>query len=88
MAVHSEASVHPGFPVQERFKCMEAFLQIYRSENRRNNIINGGGKKKRDPCRKEAERGWQTVRKRGVNSGRVNSQGVFAGVRLRSCDDF
>lgn len=26
--------------------------------------------------------------KSGVNSGRVNSQGVFASLRLRTCDDF
>lgn len=64
-------------------------MQIYRSENRRNNIINGGEKKERFV----SERGGEGLAdgqqwKRGVNSGRVNSQGVFASVRLRSCDEF
>lgn len=69
---------------------MEAFLQIYRSENRRNNIINEGEKKKeRLVSESRGERLAEGQRwKRGVNSGRVNSQGVFASLRLRTCDDF
>lgn len=52
-------------------------LQIYRSENRRNNIINGG-EKKGDSCRKDVERGWQTG-----SSGKEEL--IQAGQTVREC---
>lgn len=76
MAAHSEASVHSGFPVQERFKCVEAFfLQIYRSENRRNNIIYQGEKKKKDMLERRGEmlaKGQEWKREESIDAGKTD----------------